>query len=100
MPRGACPPIRARRRKRVLGWPGEGAPGALRRPRQARSIAYLFATGAALGLLTVAVPHPSEVNDLALVLLASAAIVIAAIVWLSRDRLREWHIHAVLLAAR
>jgi PAS domain S-box-containing protein len=60
-------------------------------------MAYLFATGAALGLLTVAMPHPSEVNDLALVLLASGAIVIAAIVWLSRDRIREWHIHVVLL---
>jgi PAS domain S-box-containing protein len=65
---------------------------------KARSIAYLFATGAALGLLTVAVPHSSEVNDLALVLLASGAIVIAAIVWVSRDRILEWHIHAVLLS--
>ena len=65
---------------------------------KARSIAYLFATGAALGLLTVAVPHPSEVNDLALVVLATGAIVIAAIVWVSRDRVREWHIHAVLLS--
>jgi PAS domain S-box-containing protein len=65
---------------------------------KARSIAYLFATGAALGLLTVAVPHSSEVNDLALVLLASGAVVIAAIVWVSRDRIREWHIHAVLLS--
>jgi PAS domain S-box-containing protein len=65
---------------------------------KARSIAYLFATGAALGLLTVAVPHSSEVNDLALVVLASGAIVIAAIVWASRDRIREWHIHAVLLS--
>ena len=64
---------------------------------KARSIAYLFATGAALGLLTVAVPHASEVNDLALVLLASGAIAIAAVVWVSRDRVREWHIHAVLL---
>ena len=64
---------------------------------KARSIAYLFATGAALGLLTVAVPHPSEVNDLALVLLAAGAILIAAIVWVSRDRIRDWHIHVVLL---
>jgi PAS domain S-box-containing protein len=64
---------------------------------KARSIAYLYATGAALGLLTVVVPHMSEVNELALVLLASGAIVIAAIVWVSRDRIREWHIHAVLL---
>ena len=36
-------------------------------------------------------------NDLALVLLATAAIVIAAVVWVSRDRVREWHIHAALL---
>ena len=65
---------------------------------KARSIAYLFATGAALGLLTVAVPHSSEVNDLALVLLASGAIGIAAVIWVSRDRVREWHIHGVLVA--
>jgi PAS domain S-box-containing protein len=65
---------------------------------KARSIAYLFATGAALGLLTVAVPHMSEVNDLALVLLASGAIVIAAIVWVNAERVREWHIHGVLLS--
>ncbi|HEX6584580.1 MAG TPA: SpoIIE family protein phosphatase [Thermoleophilaceae bacterium] len=63
---------------------------------KARSISYLFATGALLGLLTLVVPHMSEVNDLALALLASAAIVIAAIVWVSGDRIREWHIHAVL----
>jgi len=65
---------------------------------KARSIAYLFATGAMLGLLTLAVPHMSEVNDLALALLASAAIVIAAIVWVNGDRIREWHIHAVLVS--
>jgi len=59
-------------------------------------MAYLFATGALLGLLTLIVPHMSEVNDLALALLASAALVIAAIVWVSGDRIREWHIHAVL----
>ena len=63
---------------------------------KARSISYLFATGALLGLLTLVVPHMAEVNDLALALLASAAILIAAIVWVSGDRIREWHIHAVL----
>jgi PAS domain S-box-containing protein len=63
---------------------------------KARSIAYVFATGALLGLLTLMFPHSSEVNDLALVLLASGAIVIAAIVWANADRVREWHIHAVL----
>jgi PAS domain S-box-containing protein len=63
---------------------------------KARSIAYLFATGAALGLLTLLFPHSSEVNDLALVLLASGAIAIAGVIWGSADRLHEWHIHFVL----
>lgn len=65
---------------------------------KARSIAYLFGAGAGLGLLTLVFPHSPEVNDLALVLLASAAIVVAAVVWASADHVREWHIHAVLLS--
>jgi PAS domain S-box-containing protein len=65
---------------------------------RARSIAYLFATGAILGLLTLVFPHSAEVNDLALALLASAAIVVAAVVWASGDHVRDWHIHAVLLS--
>jgi hypothetical protein len=63
---------------------------------KARSIAYLFATGATLGLLTLAFPHTDEVRDVALIILAAIAYVIAAAVWLSADRAREWHIHAVL----
>src|SRR5829696_1904091 len=65
---------------------------------KARSIAYLFGAGAILGLLTLVFPHSDEVNDLALVLLASAAIVVAAVVWAGRDHVREWHIHAVLVS--
>jgi PAS domain S-box-containing protein len=65
---------------------------------KARSIAYLFGAGAVLGLLTLVFPHSPEVNDLALVLLASAAIVVAAVVWASGDHVRDWHIHAVLVS--
>jgi PAS domain S-box-containing protein len=65
---------------------------------KARSIAFLFGAGALLGLLTLAFPHSGEVNDLALVLLASAAIVVAAVIWTSGDHVREWHIHAVLVS--
>lgn len=65
---------------------------------KARSIAYLFGAGAVLGLLTLVFPHSAEVNDLALVLLASAAIVVAAVVWASGDHIRDWHIHAVLVS--
>ena len=63
---------------------------------KARSIAYLFATGATLGLLTLAFPHSEEVRDVPLIVLAGIAYVIAAAVWLVTDRIREWHIHGVL----
>ena len=65
---------------------------------KARSIAYLFATGATLGLVTLAFPHPDEVRDVALIVLAAIAYVTSAIVWLWSDRLRDWHIHAVLVS--
>jgi PAS domain S-box-containing protein len=63
---------------------------------KARSIAYLFAVGASLGLLTLAFPHADEVRDVPLIVLACIAYVIAAAIWLLADRLRDWHIHAVL----
>ena len=63
---------------------------------KARSLAYLFATGASLGLLTLVFPHSEEVRDVPLIILAASAYVIAATVWLIADRLRDWHIHAVL----
>jgi PAS domain S-box-containing protein len=65
---------------------------------KARSIAYLFATGATLGLLTLAFPHGEEVRDVPLIVLAGVAYVIAATVWFSAERVREWQIHAVLAA--
>ena len=65
---------------------------------KARSIAYLFATGATLGVLTLAFPHADEVRDVPLIVLAAIAYVIAAAIWLVADRVREWHIHVVLLA--
>jgi PAS domain S-box-containing protein len=63
---------------------------------KARSIAYLFAVGASLGLLTLAFPHADEIRDVPLIVLAGIAYVIAAAVWLLSDRFRDWHIHAAL----
>jgi len=63
---------------------------------KARASAYLFAAGAALGLLTLAFPHSSEVRDFPLVVLASVAVLMAAILWLNAERVREWHIHGFL----
>ena len=65
---------------------------------KARSLAYLFATGATLGLLTLAFPHADEVRDAPLVALALTAYAISGLVYASADRLRDWQIHAILVA--
>jgi PAS domain S-box-containing protein len=65
---------------------------------KARSIAYLFAVGASLGLLTLVFPHSDEVRDVPLIVLACIAYAIAAAIWLVADRLTDWHIHAALVS--
>ncbi|HEY7454333.1 MAG TPA: SpoIIE family protein phosphatase [Thermoleophilaceae bacterium] len=74
------------------------APGLFGARLKARSIAYLFAAGATLGLLTLAFPHSSEVRDVALIVLALTAYLIASVVWVLADRVRDWHVHAVLVS--
>ena len=63
---------------------------------QARSLAYLFLAGAALGLLTLVFPHSDQIRDRELVILAAVAILIAALVWAFADRVRPWQLHVVL----
>jgi PAS domain S-box-containing protein len=63
---------------------------------QARSLAYLFIAGAALGLLTLVFPHPDEVSDVALIILAGVALLIACGMWVWADRVRAWQLHAAL----
>ena len=53
---------------------------------KARSIAYIYATGATLALLTLVFPHAEEVRDVPLIVLAASAYVISAAVWPSADR--------------
>jgi PAS domain S-box-containing protein len=63
---------------------------------QARSLAYLFIAGAALGLLTLAFPHADDVHDVALIILAGVAALIAVAAWLWAQRMRPWQLHAAL----
>jgi PAS domain S-box-containing protein len=65
---------------------------------KARSIAYLYATGATLALLTLVFPHADEVRDGPLIVLAAIAYVISVAVWLAADLMGERHIHALLVA--
>ncbi|MFN2615856.1 MAG: SpoIIE family protein phosphatase [Thermoleophilaceae bacterium] len=46
---------------------------------KARSLAYVFTAGAALGLLTLAFPHDSRINEPALFVLAGVAVGVAAL---------------------
>jgi len=63
---------------------------------RARSLAYMFAAGAALGLITLAFPHDEMVQDAHLVGLAALAIAIAMVLYSQADRVSEWQLHAAL----
>jgi PAS domain S-box-containing protein len=65
---------------------------------QARSLAYLFIAGAALGLLTLVFPHADDVQDVALIVLAAIAALIAVGMWVWADKVRAWQLHAALAA--
>ena len=56
---------------------------------QARSLAYLFLAGAALGLLTLVFPHSELIRDRELVILAGVATAIAVVMYVSADRIRR-----------
>ena len=63
---------------------------------KARSLAYLFFAGAALGLLTLVFPHSELIRDRELVILAGIAIAGAVVLFVSADRIRTWQIHVAL----
>ena len=65
---------------------------------KARSLAYLFAAGAGLGLLVLALPHPQGVRDLQLCVLAGLAIATAGLIYLQADRVVEWQLHFLIAA--
>jgi PAS domain S-box-containing protein len=63
---------------------------------KARSLAYLFAAGASLGLLTLLLPHDEGVQDLQLYVLAAVAIAVATLIYVQAERVSEWQLHLVL----
>ena len=65
---------------------------------KARSLAYVFTAGAALGLATLAFPHDEMVDDAKLVGLAGIAVAIAVLFYARADRITEWQLHAALAA--
>src|SRR4051812_13245816 len=65
---------------------------------KARSLAYMFTAGAALGLTTLAFPHEESVQDGHLVALALIAFAIALVFYTQADRVRDWQLHGALAA--
>ncbi len=62
---------------------------------KARSLAYLFAAGAVVGVLTFLFP-PNAVRELELGITWGIALVLAIGLWARADRVREWHLYALL----
>ena len=60
---------------------------------KARSLAYLFVAGAAVGVLTLVLPHAAEVDETAVLLLVIGAVAVGAVLYLYSERLREWQLH-------
>ena len=65
---------------------------------KARSLAYLFAAGAGLGLLTLAVPHDPAIEELEVIVVVAIAAAIAVVGFAFADRLREWQLQLALAA--
>ncbi len=65
---------------------------------KARSLAYLFAAGAAFGLVTLVFPHAADVKEVALLVLAAIAIGVAGLVFSRAPTISEWELHGALAA--
>lgn len=75
---------------RDIGMPGHssvGLPTSLEGGLTAKILAALFASGATLALLTVALPHPRGANDLALLLIVGGAYLTGGLLWWRSERI-------------
>jgi PAS domain S-box-containing protein len=79
--------------------PARGFPELFDLGVKARSLAYLFAAGAAVGVLTLVFPHAAEVDEDALLMLVLAAGLAATALYVYSARLSEWHLHAMVVVA-
>ena len=73
-----------------------GLPELFDRRLKARSLAYVYAAGAALGLLTLALPHAAEAKEPPLIVLAGVALAVAAFFELRGARVTEGELHAAI----
>ncbi|HEY6780564.1 MAG TPA: PAS domain S-box protein, partial [Thermoleophilaceae bacterium] len=62
---------------------------------KARSLAYLFTAGAVVGVLTFVFP-PSALMKPQLAITWAVALLLAILLWVRADRVREWHLYALV----
>ncbi|MEJ7891761.1 MAG: diguanylate cyclase [Solirubrobacteraceae bacterium] len=62
----------------------------------ARSLAGLFFAGATLALLTLALPHLANPDQIGVVSVVTVAYIVSALLFLRADRTPQWLIHAAL----
>jgi PAS domain S-box-containing protein len=64
---------------------------------KARAVAYLYASGAVVGLLSLVLPHAAGVKEGPLVGVALGALAVAGAAYWGVDRIAEWHLHGLVV---
>ncbi len=77
-------------------WGGSFIGASLQTSLVAKVLAVLFAAGASLSALTVALPHPTGTNDLGLLLIVANAYLVAATLFSQAAKLPAWTLHPTL----
>lgn len=77
-------------------WGGSLVGASLQASLVARVLCVLFAAGASLAALTVALPHPVGMDELWMLLIVANAYVVAAVLYTQAARLPAWTLQATL----
>jgi|HubBroStandDraft_3_1064219.scaffolds.fasta_scaffold03982_3 diguanylate cyclase (GGDEF)-like protein/putative nucleotidyltransferase with HDIG domain len=77
-------------------WDGSFVGASFQTRLVARMLAVLFAAGATLAALTIALPHPASANELGLLAIVADAYLVAATLYSQASRLPAWLLHPTL----
>ncbi len=77
-------------------WSGSFVGASFQTSLVAKVLGVLFAAGASLAALTVALPHPASTNELGLLAIVADAYLVAAVLYSQAARLPAWTLHPTL----
>ena len=81
-------------------WGGSFVGASFQTSLVARVLAVLFAAGASLAALTVALPHPASTNELGLLVIVANAYLVAVALYTLAPKLPTWTLHPTLAWGR